>query len=48
MVRPVVGGVPVGLPRSRRADRADVAMNVLQYGTALVAIVVVTLLALVR
>ncbi len=48
MVRPVVGGVPAGASRSRRADRADLAMNVLQYGTAFVAIVAVTLLALLR
>ena len=48
MVRPVVGGVPVGAPRSRRAGRGDLAMNVLQYGMALVALVVVTLLAVAR
>jgi hypothetical protein len=47
MVRPVVHGVPVGTPRPGR-DRADVAMDVLQYGTAILAIVVVTLLAVIR
>jgi hypothetical protein len=47
MVRPVVEGVPRGAPRRGR-DRSDVAMNVLQYGTAIVAIVVVTVLAVVR
>jgi hypothetical protein len=35
-------------PESRGAGRSDLAMNVLQYGTAMVAIVVVTLLAIVR
>jgi hypothetical protein len=47
MVRPVVHGVPLGAARVGR-DRSDVAMNVLQYGTAIMAIVVVTLLAIVR
>ena len=48
MVRPVVGGVPVGAPRYRRIARSDLAMNVLQYGMALVALAVVTLLAVAR
>lgn len=48
MVRPVVGGVPVGAPRFRRPARGDLAMNVLQYGVAVVALVVVTLLAVAR
>ncbi|HEX5149131.1 MAG TPA: hypothetical protein VFW02_08620 [Candidatus Limnocylindrales bacterium] len=48
MVRPVVRGVSVKAPESRRTGRADLAMNVLQYGMAVVAIVVVTLLAFVR
>lgn len=48
MVRPVVGGVPLGAPRSRRIVRGDLAMNVLQYGMALVALAVVTLLAVAR
>jgi hypothetical protein len=48
MVRPIVGGVPAGAPRARGVGRTDLAMNVLQYGTAIVAIVVVTLLAVVR
>lgn len=47
MVRPVVEGVPVGAPEGR-GRRADIAMNVLQYGTAILAIVVVTLLAVLR
>lgn len=47
MVPPVVEGVPLGVVKARR-DRSDVAMNVLQYGTAIVAIAVVTLLAVVR
>ena len=47
MVRPVVDGVPLGAAKIR-PDRADVAMNVLQYGTAILAIVVVTLLTAVR
>ena len=47
MVRPVVEGVPLGAPRTGRA-RADLAMNVLQYGTAILAIAVVTLLAVIR
>jgi hypothetical protein len=47
MVRPVVEGVPLAAVNVQRA-RADVAMNVLQYGTAILAIVVVTLLAVVR
>jgi hypothetical protein len=48
MVRPVVGGVPVGAPRDRRIVRGDLAMNVLQYGMAFVALAVVTLLAVAR
>jgi len=48
MDRPVVGGVSVGASGSRRRDHADLAMNVLQYGTALLAILVVTLLAIAR
>ena len=47
MVRPVVEGVPPGAVKARR-DRGDVAMNVLQYGTAIISIAVVTLLAVVR
>jgi len=35
-------------PETRGAGRSDLAMNVLQYGTAIVAIVVVTLLAIIR
>lgn len=47
MVRPVVEGVPRGARRIGR-DRADLAMDVLQYGTAILAIAVVTLLAVIR
>lgn len=48
MIRPIVGGLPLGAPETRGAKRSDLAMDVLQYGTAIVAIVVVTLLAVVR
>jgi hypothetical protein len=48
MIRPIVGEPSSGAPASRGAGRSDLAMNVLQYGTAIVAIVVVTLLAVVR
>jgi hypothetical protein len=52
MVRPVVGGASIGAAKSHGVShgvgRADLAMSVLQYGTAIVAIVVVTLLATVR
>lgn len=48
MIRPILGGAPLGTPETRAAARSDLAMNVLQYGTAIVAIVVVTLLAVVR
>lgn len=44
MVRPVIEEVPLGAAKARQA-RADVAMNVLQYATAILAIVAVTLLA---
>ena len=47
MVRPIVEGVPLGVVKARR-DRGDVAMNVLQYGTAIISFAVVTLLAVVR
>lgn len=40
-VRPITGGPPV-------ANRADLGMSVLQYGTAIAAIVAVTLLAVLR
>ena len=48
MIGPIEGEAPSGAPRSQGVGRTDLAMNVLQYGTALVAIVVVTLLAVVR
>ena len=47
MFRRVVEGVPLGMVKARR-DRGDVAMNVLQYGTAIISFAVVTLLAIVR
>ena len=47
MIRPVVEGFPLEAARVRR-DRTDMAMNVLQYGTAFLAIIVVALLAVVR
>jgi hypothetical protein len=47
MIRPIVGEAPLGTP-SRGGGRRDLAMNVLQYGTAIVAIVVVTLLSVAR
>jgi hypothetical protein len=47
MVQPVIDGVPLRAVETGR-PRSDIAMNVLQYGTAIVAIVVVTLLAVVR
>ncbi len=48
MIRPIVGDAPLGAPQTRGGGRRDLAMNILQYGTAIVAIVVVTLLAVVR
>ena len=48
MIRPIVGNAPLGGPQSRGGGRRDLAMNVLQYGTAIVAIVVVTLLSVAR
>jgi hypothetical protein len=48
MIRPIVGDAPMGARRSRGGGRRDLAMNVLQYGTAIIAIVVVTLLGLLR
>lgn len=48
MIRPIVGGTPLGAPETDGAGRSDLAMNILQYGTAIVAIVVVTLLAVGR
>ena len=48
MIRPIVGRALMRAPETRGAGRSDLAMNVLQYGTAIVAIVVVTLLAIIR
>ena len=47
MIRPNVGGASVDAPEPR-ARRADLAMDILQYGTAIVAILVVTLLRVAR
>ena len=47
MIRTIVDGASADAPKSH-ARRADLAMNILQYGTALVAILVVTLLAAAR
>jgi hypothetical protein len=52
MLNPVRSGAPSGVPgsrpRGRGRSRGDLAMEVLQYGAALVAIAVVTLLAVAR
>ena len=48
MIRPIVGEAPLGAAKSRDGGQRDVAMYVLQYGTAIVAIVAVTLLSVVR
>ncbi|MEX1170115.1 MAG: hypothetical protein WEE50_08245 [Chloroflexota bacterium] len=48
MIPPIVGEAPPGATESRGAAASDLAMNVLQYGMAIVAIVVVTLLAVLR
>jgi hypothetical protein len=48
MVKPVVGGVRDERPGWRSRRQRDLAMDVLQYGMALVAIVAVTLLAVIR
>jgi hypothetical protein len=48
MIRPIVREAPLGAPQSRGGGRRDLAMNVLEYGTAFLAIVVVTLLSVVR
>jgi hypothetical protein len=45
---PVTRGASTSTPRRRGLGRNDLAMSVLQYGTAIVAIIAVTLLALVR
>ena len=47
MIRPMVEGLALEFVKAH-SNRADVAMNILQYGTAIIAIVVVTLLAVVR
>ena len=48
MIRPMVGEAPLGASQSRSGGRRDLAMYVLQYGTAIVAIAAVTLLSVVR
>ena len=48
MVRSVGGHVPFRVASSDASGRADLAMNVLTYGAALIAIVVVTVLGVVR
>jgi hypothetical protein len=48
MDRLIVGERPFRSARLRGVPRADLAMSVLQYGTAIVAIAAVTLLALAR
>jgi hypothetical protein len=47
MIRPIVRGTSIDVPEAR-SRRTDLAMNILQYGTAIVAILVVTLLAVAR
>lgn len=47
MIGPRVGSASVDAPTPRKR-RADLAMDILQYGTAIVAIMVVTLLAVAR
>jgi hypothetical protein len=48
MVRPSAERTPLRPSQAGGIGRTDQAMNVLQYGTAILAIVVVTLLGLVR
>ncbi len=48
MIRSIVGSAPLRARQTRGGGRRDLAMDILQYGTAVVAIVVVTLLAVVR
>lgn len=48
MIRSIVGSAPVHEPAPRVPRRTDLAMNILQYGTAIVAIMAVTLLAVAR
>ena len=48
MIKPIVGRVPVEPSGWRPRGHRDLAMDVLQYGMALVAIVAVTLLAVIR
>lgn len=45
MLRHIGGESSVEEPRLQRAAPADLAMDILQYGMAIIAIVVVTLLA---
>ena len=48
MVRQVIGGTPRGVVPSSAKRRADLAMDILTYGAAVLAIVVVTLLSGIR
>lgn len=48
MLRPTIGQAPIGAPRATGAGRSDRAMEVLQYGTAVLVIVAVTLLGALR
>jgi hypothetical protein len=48
MLRPTVGEAPIGVPQAARAGRADRAMEVLQYGTAILVLIVGTLLGALR
>ena len=48
MDRLVIRGASINAARLRGLGRSDLAMSVLQYGTAIIAIVAVTLLGLIR
>lgn len=48
MLRPTVGEAPIGVPQAAGAGRPDRAMEVLQYGTAILVIIAVTLLGALR
>jgi hypothetical protein len=48
MDRPVIKGASINSGRLRGLGRNDLAMSVLEYGTAIIAIVAVTLLGMIR
>jgi hypothetical protein len=48
MDRPFIKGASINSARLQGFRRSDLAMSVLQYGTAIIAIVAVTLLGLIR